>query len=72
MKKFNEYTKSEKENIIRKGGDKKRELEKACLDWLDTLDLPEDVADIVHSTSPILELYGTCETIEDVIELSRL
>lgn len=70
--KFMEYTRVEKAQIIRRGGDKARQLEKECFDWLMSLDLPEDVREVVESTDPIIQLFGECETIEEVIELARL
>lgn len=68
MKAYEEYTRSEKEAIIKRGGDQRKQLEKALNAWLDTLDLDERVQSVVDSTDPIYELFGWCETKEDVIE----
>lgn len=71
MIKFNDYTRTEKQDIIKRGGNAYRDLEKACFEWLDTLSLPEDVDDFVRSSDPILEVIGDCETEQEVIDFIK-
>lgn len=72
MKKYTEYTKSEKEAIVKNGGDNKRELEKAFNDFIfenrNIIDI--DVLAFINSCDPMIELYHTCGSLQEVISLS--
>lgn len=69
MKKFEEYTKSEKEAIVNKGGDAKTKLEKAYLEWREEnrSAFTERQFNILVNSDP--ECYMTCDGLEDVKEL---
>lgn len=73
MKNFEDYTKNEKATIIKNGGIKKRDLEKAFKKWFFENEdyISNDVIDILNASDPVLDIYGICDTVEELIDLAH-
>lgn len=73
MKKFEEYTKKEKETAINRGGDRKRDLDDALSLWLNyhSKEFTDHELEVIHTTSPLVEMFGTCDAVQDVKDLIK-
>lgn len=67
-KKFIEMDKVEVVAIIRRGGDKERNLETSIREWLDSLSLTDKAEELIAETDPksILETFYLCKNADDV------
>lgn len=53
-------------DIVKRGGDAKTQLNRAVSDYLDTLDLSDKAREIINTTYPVCEVFGGMFTAEDV------
>lgn len=65
-----EMSRNEIRDIVNKGGDKKRKLDKVVADYLDTLDLSEVARDVIAQTgfNDMAETFAGLFTVEEVEE----
>lgn len=65
-----EMSRNEIRDIVNRGGDKKRKLDKVVADYLDTLDLSEVARDVIAQTgiNDMAETFAGLFTVEEVEE----
>lgn len=72
IKHFLDYTAFEKHLIIMRGGYERVQLERSFYNWVEDLPLPADVFRVINDTDPVLELFGLCESMEDILAVACL
>lgn len=63
---YKELTMDEINSIIRRGGDAKKQLNKAVMDYLDTLDLSDKARSVINDTDPVCECFAGMYTAEEI------
>lgn len=66
LENYTELTKDEINDIIKRGGDAKKQLNKAVMDYLDTLDLSDKARSFNNDTDPVCECFVGMYTAEEI------
>ena len=68
MREYTEYTREEKEIIVNKGGDAKRELAKAFEDFVRWANLDNDTLAYIGQCDPAIDIFYPYSTKEEITQ----